>query len=169
MKILVVYYSRTGRTRLLAERLARDLDANTVAITEPRHRQGLFGYQRSVLEAISGRAVPIDPLRRHPGAYDLVLVGTPIWGWNLASPVRAFARQYGRSVRRVAFFCTMGSSGNRPAFDELRRLIGRAPVAELALTEAEMQWTGRADVRVKIRHFVDRLQRPESPALDQAA
>ena len=39
MKILAVNCLRTGHTRQLARRLARDLDANTVAITEQRDRR----------------------------------------------------------------------------------------------------------------------------------
>ena len=39
MKILVVNCLRTGHTRQLARRLARDLDANAVAITEQRDRR----------------------------------------------------------------------------------------------------------------------------------
>lgn len=169
MKILVVYYSRTGHTRLLADRLVRELGATPAAIVESRDRPAVLGYPRSVFEAISGRAAPIEPLRRHPSHYDLVLVGTPVWCRHVASPVRAFARQYARSVRRTAFFCTLGGSGDREAFDELRRLMGRAPLAELALPEADLQRLGRADVRFKIRRFVDRLLLSEAVTLAQAA
>lgn len=158
MKALVVYFSRTGHTRRLAERLARELDGATMAITEPRTRQGFLGYQRSLLEAVTGRDADIEAPRRDPADYDLVLFGTPVWGWHLASPVRALARQWSRRPSRVAFFATMGGSGSQNAFDELRRLLGRAPLAELALTERECAALSSAAVRAKVRRFVQRLR-----------
>jgi menaquinone-dependent protoporphyrinogen IX oxidase len=168
MKVLVVYYSRTGRTKRLAERLATELGGSTVAITERKDRAGLFGYQRSLFEAVTGRDATIEPLRRQPAEYDLVLIGTPIWGWHLSSPVRAFANRHGKGLKRVAFFCTMGGSGDRSAFDELARITGKRPEAVLALTEAEMAQPGQADLRAKVERFVSRL-RPHTVAQREAA
>lgn len=171
MRVLVVYFSRTGHTRRLAERLARLLDAPAEAIREPGTRLGFFGYQRSLFEAVSGRDARIGPLRRDPADFDLVLIGTPVWGWHLSSPVRAFARQWCRRLPRVAFFCTMGGSGERAAFDELRRLVGRRPMAELALDEHEVGRMGTSQVKSRIDRFVLALHEPSAsaPAARQAA
>lgn len=168
MKVLVVYFSRTGTTRRLAERLARELDGTLMPITETRSRLGLLGYPRSLIEAVSGRDVPIDPPRRDPRDYDLVLIGTPVWGWHLSSPVRAFARQWGRRLKHVAFFCTMGGSGERPAFDELRRLCGQVPLAELALQASDLEHLARGDLRSRIQRYVRQMQ-PNEFTLKRAA
>lgn len=169
MKILVVYFSRTGHTRRLAERLARELDATPMAIAETGSRLGFLGYWRSLFEAVAGRGAEIEKARRDPAEFDLVVVGTPIWGWNLSSPVRAFMRSHARSMPRAAFFCTMGGSGDRVAFEELQRLLGRAPEATLALTQAEVAHLGRADVKAKIARFVAPLRAPEKRAVAKAA
>lgn len=159
MRVLVVYYSRTGTTRRVAERLARVLQGHATAIGDTRPRQGFMGYQRSLFEAVTGRSAAIQPLRKDLRDYDLVVVGTPVWGWHLSSPVRTFAREHAREIRRTAFFCTMGGSGDRRAFAELRTLLGRRPEAVLALTSAE---AGRMDteaVRTKTAAFARRLLR----------
>lgn len=157
MRILVVYFSRTGHTRRLAVRLARQLGATTAAITEAHSRRGLLGYQRSLYEATFHCEPEIDPLTRQPRDYDLVVIGTPVWGWQLASPVRSFARRYARSIRRTAFFCTMGGSGDRRAFAELGRVLGRRPEAVLALTEAELHSMLAPATRAKVAAFTRRL------------
>lgn len=157
MKVLVVYFSRTGATRRLAERLARELGGTAMAIAETRARRGLLGYQRSLFEAVSGFSPPIEPPPHDPSEFDLVLIGTPVWGWRPSSPVRAFMRRWGRKLRRVALSCTMGRSGDRRTFDELRRLLGRPPVAELALTAHEVAALASPPVRVKVDRFVKRL------------
>ena len=46
-KVLVVYYSRTGATRRLAEALANALQADIEPITDRENRSD-FGYLRSV-------------------------------------------------------------------------------------------------------------------------
>lgn len=158
MKILVVYYSLSGHTRRVAERLARLLDASAVAITEPAPRRGLLGYGRSLLEAVRGRDAAIDPLPRDPTAYDLVIIGTPVWGWHLSSPVRAWARQWGGRMQQVAFFATMGGSGSDKAFEELRQLVGRKPLAEVALTERECEGLASSAVNARLANFARRLR-----------
>jgi menaquinone-dependent protoporphyrinogen IX oxidase len=154
MKVLIVYYSRTGRTRRLAARLAREFSAPMVCIGEQHHRLGTAGWLRSLFEATFRLEPEIARLRRVIDDYDLVLIGTPVWGRQLASPVRSFARQYGHRVRQVAFFCTMGCSGQPSAFADLQRELRRAPQATLALSEDEVLHLATPEVRSKVERFV---------------
>jgi hypothetical protein len=81
-----------------------------------------------------------------------------VWGWHLSSPVRTFARQNAKAIRRTAFFCTMGGSGADTAFAELERLIGRRPQAVLALTEDEVGKLGPEPANPELLAFVKRLR-----------
>lgn len=169
MAVLVVYYSRSGHTRRLAERLARDLGGRLVPITSRMTRDGLLGYLRSAFEAWSGRDAEIEPLGHRLRKDDLVVIGTPVWVWHLSSPVRAFARRHARSIGRTAFFCTMGGAGHLRAFAELQALIGHRPEATLALTEAELEGaTHHVGTHGKILRFVRTLQ-AAAPAAARAA
>lgn len=137
-RILVTYFSRTGYTRRVAEQLARALDATLCRIKEPASRMGLLGYSRCLLEATFNFDPQIEPLPHDPAKFDLVVIGTPIWGWQLASPTRAFARTYRAGIKRAAFFCTMGGSGAQRAFAGLQQALDMQPVATLALTDREI-------------------------------
>lgn len=137
-RALVVYYSRTGYTRRIAEEIARALACDICPIEEEKARHGLLGYLRSAYEAMTRKQPMIAELARDPRQYELVVVGTPIWGWGLSSPVRAFAARYRDRLGRVAFFCTMGGSGAEKAFGELQQAVGRVPVATLGLTDGEI-------------------------------
>jgi flavodoxin len=160
MKTLVVYYSRTGHTQQVAEQLAAALGATLCPITEPGSRLGPLGYARSLIEGAFGRDAPIRAAQHDPAGYDLVLLGTPIWGWHLSSPVRAFARRHAKQIRRAAFFCTMGGSGAEQAFAELEQLIGHPPVATLAITEAELGTAAARATAGKIKRLADKLRPP---------
>ena len=135
-RTLVVYHSRTGYTRSvaldLAGRLGADLDV--IRIVQPMH--GPVGYALCALEALAGLAPALRRQDKDPADYDLVVLGTPVWFWSLASPVRSWLEAYGRRGRRFAFFCTMGGSGSGRVFAAMRELTGHAPVATLALSHA---------------------------------
>ena len=51
-RILVVDYSRTGNTHLVAKAIAHDCGADLERIREVRSRRGLWGYLRSAREAM---------------------------------------------------------------------------------------------------------------------
>jgi flavodoxin len=150
-RILVVYFSRTGYTRRAAEGVARAAGGELCAIAEKRSRRGLWGYARCLWQASFGRSPTVEPLGCDPTSADCVVIGTPIWGWRLASPVRSFAQRYRGQLGHFAFFCTEGGSGSEAAFAELQRILGRPPVATLALTDAEIDGAGAAS---RIEPFV---------------
>ncbi|HUL66637.1 MAG TPA: flavodoxin [Burkholderiaceae bacterium] len=155
MKILVTYFSRTGYTRRVAERLARELHATVCPIEESGSRLGFLGYSRCLLEASFDIDPRIKPIAHDPAQFDLVVIGTPIWGWQVASPPRAFARIHSQQIKRAAFFCTMGGSGSEKAFAQLRQAVGSEPVATLALTDREIDANSIAP---KLKAFVHALR-----------
>jgi len=137
-KILVVFYSRSGMTRRIAQALAGALHADLEEITEPRSRSGLLGYLRSATEARRMCPATIAPVKHDVAAYDLVIVGTPVWAWSLSSPVRAFLLATATRLPAVAFFCTMGGSGSEKAFAQMAAIVGKQPRAVCAITQREV-------------------------------
>jgi flavodoxin len=135
-KVLVVYYSRSGQTEFVARQIAARCNADIERIEDGRSREGVLGYLRSALEALVGWRPEIQKGRLRPADYDLVIVGTPVWFWGVASPVRSWVLRHRRALDHVAVFCTCGGSGHAKALDDLEHLCERAALARLALTEA---------------------------------
>ena len=140
-KTLIAYHSRSAYTRRVAEALAKRLGAELDEISVVRERPGPLGYVRCALEALGEVAPSIRMPERDPAEYDLVVIGTPVWFWSLSSPVRSYVLEERRKFKRVAFFCTMGSSGAERVFADLAGLCGKTPVATLAVTDAEIDAT----------------------------
>jgi len=128
-KILVVYYSRSGTTRKIAESLSQALDCDMDEIVEPNNRRGFFGYVRSLAEAVQKRRSTILPGKSNPSSYDLVIIGTPVWAWSISSPVRAYLMTSKARLPEVAFFCTFAHRGSEGAFTEMQNILGKAPCA----------------------------------------
>lgn len=139
MKILVVYYSRSGNTAAVGEQIAKRLGADAEEIGESSGRGGALGYLRCGREAAMKKKPKINAMKKKASAYDLVIIGTPIWAFTMASPVRTFLSEYGPGCRSVAFFATHGGSGADRAFKEMREISGKAPVAELSVSEQQIK------------------------------
>jgi len=134
-RVLVIYYSRTGYTRRIAEAVAAKAHATVEAIVEDRSRRGFLNYLRSGREALTGRAVPIRSTAEDPSTYDILIIGTPVWAGHVSSPVRTYLLEHRSEIRRTAFFCTQHSSGADKVFREMASLVGQTPLATLTLND----------------------------------
>jgi flavodoxin len=139
MKTLVIYFSRTGHTQKIAEAIAAEYGADIERIKEFDDRFGVSKYLAAGRDAIFKRLGPIQPTQNNPAQYDLIILGTPIWAWNVSPPMRAYIAGHKSKLNQVAFFCTEGGSGGQRAFREMADLIGKQPVATLEVTEPDLK------------------------------
>ena len=160
---LVVYHSRSGHTRRVAQALAERLDADLDEIVVDTPRPGPLGYALCALEALMQCTPDLRRAAHDPARYSLVVIGTPVWFWSLSSPVHAWARRHVLAQPKLAFFCTMGGSGAERAFAQLEQTCGKTPQATLALTEAQLA----QDIAPALTRFVAELKR--EPAKKRAA
>src|SRR5665213_1966161 len=107
-RILVVYYSRTGRTRQIAEAIAGRLGADIECVQDLVNRSGVWGYLRSLQEALKQRVIHTEKPVNDPSGYDLVILGTPVWAHSLCSPMRSYITEQKAKFGAFAVFCTQG-------------------------------------------------------------
>lgn len=138
-KVLVVFFSRTGTTRLLAEAIARATRADLEELREHRSRRGIVGWLRSGYEGTYQRSAETLPLRHDLSAYDLVFVGSPTWSRSLSSPVRGFLRQNAARLSSVALFATCAGQGAEAVLEQMAALLKQPPLATLALLQSEVE------------------------------
>ncbi|MDH3731856.1 MAG: hypothetical protein OES13_12170 [Acidimicrobiia bacterium] len=166
MKTLIVYYSRTGLTKKVAEATAADLAADIVRIEDSADRTGALGYLRAGLDALLGRSGSIRPAETDPADYDLVILGSPVWAGRLSTPVRTYIAENKTALKHVAFFCTEGAAGAARVFKEMQELSGRHPVATLEVTGANLKSGDHVGkVGTFTRHITDLINSP-TDALD---
>ena len=138
-RTLIAFHSRTGYTRRVAQALAERLDGDLDEIQIVQPLDGRIGYLMCAIEAMTGLAPALRPGRKDPVNYELIVVGTPVWFWSLASPVRSWLEQHPLRGRRFGFFCTMGGSGASCVFSTMTELAGDKAVATLALTDHQIE------------------------------
>lgn len=154
-KVLVVCYSRTGTTRKLADAMVELTGWDLDPIVDTRDRSGILGFLRAGFEARARRSTRLVPARLEPAAYDLVVVGSPVWGKRVSVPVRAYLDAHARELRRVAFFLTCGGSGSDEVLEQMQQLAGQPPAATLVVTERQL---ARREHLGAVTRFVDALR-----------
>ena len=129
---LIVYYSRTGKTRLVAERLAPLLDADVAEITERKDRSGVMGYLGAGKDAIMKRDVE---LLSCPGVAGrkVVVLGMPVWAFGPPPAMRAWLKRTDLGGCKLCAFATMDGSGAERTFQKVAKLAGAPLSATLAL------------------------------------
>jgi flavodoxin len=137
--VLVVYYSRTGNTRRVAEELAARGGWDLERVIDTRPRDGLIGYLRSGFDSLFRRTTTLAPPRHDPADYDLVVVGTPVWNASVSTPIRTWLEERRGLLPALAFFATEGGRGAPHAFRQMALLAGGTPIATLELTDEELR------------------------------
>ena len=150
MKVLVIYYSRTGHTKTVAEALATALQCDKEEIVDTKKRSGTLGYIRSGRDATQGSLTVIEDIRSTVSEYDLVIIGTPVWAGRVSTPVRTFIHQY-KNFEKVAFFSTQDGKDAGKAFTEMETLCGMTPVSVLSIPSKEVE---KKDFDEKMSQFI---------------
>ena len=153
MKALVVYYTRTGHTKAVGGLISKKLGCDIEELIDNRNRAGLIGMTGAVFRP--KRKTTIQPVKADPGDYDLVIVGTPVWWYTCTPAVTAFFRDYGKSVRKTAFFYTCDADRRIHAFEDMEEQLGMAPVATLRIDRADKADLGKVK---KIDDFLKKFR-----------
>jgi flavodoxin len=138
MKSLIVYYSRSGKTKKLSESISKEINCNLEEIVSKRGRNGTLGFLISGYEASRKKLAKIGDMKNDPSIYDLVIIGTPIWAGRMSSPVRTYITKNRDRFPKVAFFITHGGADAGKAMAELQELCGKKPVGTLAVRTTDV-------------------------------
>jgi flavodoxin len=136
MKSLVVYYTRTGNAKFVAETIAAELGSDIEEVVDLKKRAGKIGWMSAGKDATQEKQTQIGPTTRVPQDYDLIILGTPIWAWKPTPAIRTYIAKNDLSGKNVALFFTMDSN-LKQAVEKTKALIPNATfVAEIAIPRA---------------------------------
>jgi len=143
-KKLVAYFSVSGVTAALAKTLAEAAGADLYEIKPeaPYTKEDLDwnGKQsRSTIEMQDPSSRPaIADKDANIAAYDVVLVGFPIWWYVAPTIINTFLESYDFSGKTIVPFATSGGSGFGETIKKLR-----PSVSDTAIWKEGKLWSGR--------------------------
>jgi len=107
-KMLIIYYSHTGNTKYIAEKIKEKTGGDLFEIQTVR----TYPSQYSALTEEAKRELQegdLPALKKGPpdmSSYELILVGGPVWWYTVATPVMSFLKQADFAGKKVSAFCT---------------------------------------------------------------
>jgi flavodoxin len=136
MKSLVVYYSRSGNARFMAQTIAAELGSDVEEVVDLKNRGGIWGFLSGGFDATRGKETKIGETKKTPAGYDLVVVGTPVWSSRPTPAIRTYLQRNDFSGLKVALFFAQGATTPK-AVDRTKALIPNGNfVGELFLSNA---------------------------------
>ena len=137
--ILVVYYSRTGSTRKVAEYITKQLGADMEAIIDMKKRSGVGGFVLGGKDSLMRKETEISEIKKDPSKYELVIVGSPIWAGNMPPAIRTYLNKYKANINSVAFFATSGGSSQVKIFEEVKSLLDKELISLMRICTKEIK------------------------------
>ncbi len=126
MKALVLYYSFSGNTRLIAEAVAKELNADLEELkpVKPLNASGAWYVMWGLRQLVSQSKPPLLPPEHDPDAYDRIVIGTPVWSYTVTPPIRTFLDEHPFNGKKIALFCCHGGNYGKTLEDMKNALTG---------------------------------------------
>lgn len=137
MKTLILYYSRNGHTKKVAEAISNSFKCDIEEVIDQKNRKGILGWIFAGRDATLSNLTKINDLVHDISSYDLIIIGTPNWAGNMSPAIRTMILQYEEQFKDVAFFCTAGGDGEKVC-KKMEELVEKKAVARLAVSERDI-------------------------------
>ncbi|WDA70058.1 flavodoxin [Lactococcus lactis] len=131
-KILIVYYSRTGNTKTVAEliqgKVGGDLEQIETKETRPSNykeevEQNEIEQNQNILPKLKNKIENFD-------SYDTIFIGAPTWNMGLPQAVVSFLKDYNFNNKDVIPFNTNGGYGPGNSFSQIKSEARGANIKE---------------------------------------
>ncbi len=162
-KDLIIYFSKTGNNKFVAEKLAKTLVADVQEI-DVSPKSFFFLLILSFLKiSPSIKPVPV-------GEYERVILLSPIWMGNVVSPTRGFLKKYSKEIKSFVYITVCGGDeedkngkfGYERVFKEIKTLFGKKNFSTYAISVKFLDKFEKDDVmsiRLDEKLFVGKISK----------
>ena len=161
MTTAIVYYSMSGNTKYVADKIAERIEADIIRI-DPVKAYPDKGAKKFIWggkSAVMGEKPALLPYELNVEKYDRIILGTPVWASNFAPPIRTFIKENPniRGKKLAVFTCFSGGGADK-AIEKMKKYIGIEKFeAELILVDPKENV--KAEDNEKIGLFCQRLKK----------
>ena len=132
MKTAVIFYTLDGNCAVVAEQINAQLNADFIRLKtmdeKKRGKIGKFFWGGGMV--FMRKKPPLKPYTFDPAAYDLIIIGAPVWAASPAPPIQTFLCETAITGKKIALFvCHAGGKGK--ALEQFKALLpGNNIIAE---------------------------------------
>ncbi len=131
-KTLIVYYSRTGNTKVVAELIQEKLGGDLFQIETQEQRPS--NYRKEVEKNEEEQEDSLLPELKSKisnfNQYDRIFIGTPTWNMALPQAILTFMDSYEFAGKTVIPFNTNGGYGTGSTFNQIKSSVQGAEVLD---------------------------------------
>ena len=161
-KTLVIYFSATGKTKTVAEKVSKMAGADIIRLVPKKaYSSADLNYNkacRANREQEKNAKPAIDTTIKNLKQYDTVFLGYPIWWSKEPGVIRTLLSKTKLTGKNIIPFCTSGGSGISGSMPHIRKLASGATVKNgKDLTDVSDD---------EIKEWVDKNLQTETPVTD---
>ncbi len=128
-KVLLVYFSWGGNTRAVATQIQELAGCDIVEVEPEEAYPDTYETVRPIAyEELENGSRPIKTKVNNMTDYDILIVGTPIWGGHLTPPMKLFLQSYDLNGKTIAPFSTHQGSGLGQSVSDIRSVCPNSTI-----------------------------------------
>ena len=162
MKAAVIFYSLSGNTAYVAERIKERLNADLIPLRPKQEypKRGLIKFYQGGKSAVRAEEPELIPCSADLQSYDVLILGTPVWAGTFTPPMRTFLKQ-NRNIlkeKKVAVYVCCSGGGGFKTIDKIRQFMEIASfIQEAVLIDPLEKETDTSEKA--IQNFCDMIQK----------
>ena len=157
MKTAIVYYSMSGNTEYVAEKIAEGIkpscQVDVIRITPEKAYpdKGAKKFLWGGKSAVMGDTPKLLPYEFDAKNYDRIIIGTPVWASTFAPPIRTFlGENLTVAQKKVSVFTCFSGGGAEKAIEKIKKFIGVESLeAQLILVDPKDNKKREDDEKIK--------------------
>jgi len=127
--VLIAYYSYSGNTKSVAEKIQAITNGELFEIRTnheyPKNYTDIINQAKLEKEQ---NFMPELTENIDISGYDTIFVGSPVWWYTFATPIRTFLSENDFSGKTIVPFCTHGGGGVSNTFTDIEKICSNANV-----------------------------------------
>jgi len=157
-KVLVVYYSRTGNTKAIAESIKDTLGCTIQEIKDLKDRSGIKGFISGMIDAKKNPITEISPKIVDVKDYDLLIIGSPGWGVKLTPAINTFINSTDFTGKKIVLFGVASGRMSQKTLDEYSSIINSRGGQVIDTFIIKTLWINQDEIRAKAKEICTERQ-----------
>ena len=114
-KALVVYYSLTNNTKIIAKTIQKEINCDILEIKPIKdlNPEGGAKFMWGGMQATMHKKPKLEPYIIDISKYEIIIIGTPVWAWTFAPPIRTFLSENDLKNRKIALWVCASGDGEK--------------------------------------------------------
>lgn len=152
-KTLVVYYSRTGNTEVVAKQIQSLTGADLFRLETAKAYPADYTATTEVAkkEKTDNARPELKAKVENTGGYDTVFVGFPIWWGTYPMAIATFLESHNLEGKTIIPFCTHGGGGVDQGFTDMKKLTPKSTHKDGLSLNGSQAKDSKADIEKWLR------------------